>query len=95
MRDHFAILKVGPALTFAFREAVFSLAWIEDEMYPEDQRSNLIPVIDNVMRDNPVDWQKYYHGTPGQQAFARKYSLSDRIDIIGHIRKYKLRYINY
>ena len=29
--DHFAILKVGPWLTFAFREAVFALAAIETE----------------------------------------------------------------
>lgn len=79
VRDHFAILKVGPALTFAFREAVFSLAWMEDEMFPEDHRSNLIQAIDEVMMHNSEDWQKYYHGTPRQQAFARKYSLSDRI----------------
>ena len=30
--DHFAILKVGPWLTFAFRQAVFALAAIESEM---------------------------------------------------------------
>lgn len=32
--DHFAILKVGPALTFALREALFSLAAIEEELLP-------------------------------------------------------------
>ena len=31
--DHFAILKVGPALTFALREALFSLAAIEEDWY--------------------------------------------------------------
>ena len=31
VEDHFAILKVGPELTFAFREAVFALAAIERE----------------------------------------------------------------
>ena len=31
VRDHFAILKVGPALTFALREAIFALAQIEQE----------------------------------------------------------------
>ena len=30
--DHLAILKVGPWLTYAFREAVFSLAAIEAEL---------------------------------------------------------------
>ncbi len=34
VRDHFAILKVGPALTFAFREAVFALAMMENELFP-------------------------------------------------------------
>ncbi len=32
--DHFAILKVGPALTFALREALFALAAIEEEIVP-------------------------------------------------------------
>ena len=31
VEDHFAILKVGPALTFAYREAVFALELIERE----------------------------------------------------------------
>lgn len=31
VRDHLAILKVGPWLTFAFREAVFALAEMEEE----------------------------------------------------------------
>ncbi|MFZ0034459.1 MAG: class II D-tagatose-bisphosphate aldolase, non-catalytic subunit [Sedimentisphaerales bacterium] len=79
VRDHFAILKVGPALTFAFREAIFSLAWMEDEMYPKDKRSNLIQLIDDAMIRNPADWQKHYHGDSRQLAFARKFSLSDRI----------------
>ena len=32
VRDHFAILKVGPAATFAYREALFALAAIEAEL---------------------------------------------------------------
>lgn len=35
VEDHFAILKVGPALTFAFREAVFALAAIEEVLCDE------------------------------------------------------------
>ncbi len=78
VRDHFAILKVGPALTFALREAVFALAWIEDELFPVSERSGLIEVLERAMLHNPSHWQKYYHGSPQEQAFARKYSLSDR-----------------
>ncbi|RPH59780.1 MAG: tagatose-bisphosphate aldolase [Chloroflexi bacterium] len=79
VRDHFAILKVGPALTFAFREAVFALALMENELLPAVERSNIIAVLEDAMLRNPGHWQKHYHGSPAQQAFARKYSLSDRL----------------
>jgi D-tagatose-1,6-bisphosphate aldolase subunit GatZ/KbaZ len=78
VRDHFAILKVGPGLTFAFREAVFALAMIENELIDSDQRSNIIQVLDDVMMKYPQHWQKYYRGNEAEQAFKRKYSLSDR-----------------
>ncbi len=78
VRDHFAILKVGPGLTFAFREAVFALALIEDELIKEGLRSNIIRVLDDVMVKHPEHWQKYYRGDEAEQAFKRKYSLSDR-----------------
>lgn len=78
VRDHFAILKVGPGLTFAFREAVFALAMIEDEMISKEQRSNIVQVLDDVMLKSPEHWKKYYSGTEAEQAFKRKYSLSDR-----------------
>jgi len=79
VRDHFAILKVGPALTFAFREAAFALAMMENELFLPDERSNLISVLDEVMVRHPEHWEKYYHGTPEQRAYKRKYSLSDRV----------------
>jgi len=78
VHDHFAILKVGPGLTFAFREAVFALAMIEDEMIDKDKRSNIIQVLDDVMVKHPEHWQKYYRGDEAEQSFKRKYSLSDR-----------------
>jgi D-tagatose-1,6-bisphosphate aldolase subunit GatZ/KbaZ len=79
VRDHFAILKVGPALTFAYREAIFALAMMENEIIPGRQRSCLIETMDRVMRRAPQHWQSYYHGSTEAQAFTRKYSLSDRI----------------
>jgi D-tagatose-1,6-bisphosphate aldolase subunit GatZ/KbaZ len=79
VRDHFAILKVGPALTFALREAVFALAMIENELIPFQERSNIISVLDNVMMEHPEYWVKYYHGVEREKAFKRKFSLSDRI----------------
>lgn len=78
VEDHFAILKVGPGLTFAFREAVFALAMIENEMTAKAERSNIMQALDDVMLKHPEHWKKYYHGDETEQAFKRKYSLSDR-----------------
>lgn len=82
VRDHFAILKVGPALTFAFREAVFALASIESELQTQIrpmQRSQLLDVMDDVMVNLPDYWSKYYGGNEYDLRFARKFSLSDRV----------------
>jgi D-tagatose-1,6-bisphosphate aldolase subunit GatZ/KbaZ len=79
VQDHFAILKVGPGLTFAFREAVFALALMEKEVFPADESSNLIDTLDSAMLADPLHWNKHYHGDERQLTFARKYSLSDRI----------------
>ena len=78
VEDHFAILKVGPALTFAFREVIFGLAMIENELLLVHERSNLIEVLDQAMLGQPEYWEKHYHGNANAQAFARKYSFSDR-----------------
>jgi D-tagatose-1,6-bisphosphate aldolase subunit GatZ/KbaZ len=79
VRGHFAILKVGPALTFAFREAVFALAMMENELIAKGERSNIIQVLDDEMVKHPEHWRKYYRGDEREQAFKRKYSLSDRV----------------
>ncbi len=82
VQDHFAILKVGPALTFAFREAVFALAFIEQELERLHKNlisSNLFKALERVMLNKPDFWIKHYQGSEEQQAFARFYSLSDRI----------------
>jgi D-tagatose-1,6-bisphosphate aldolase subunit GatZ/KbaZ len=79
VRDHFAILKVGPALTFAFRQAVFALAHIEEQLCSSEEQSHLWQVIERVMQENPQYWKNYYHGPPLEQALKRKFSLSDRI----------------
>ncbi|MGL4824490.1 MAG: tagatose-bisphosphate aldolase subunit KbaZ [Plesiomonas shigelloides] len=79
VQDHFAILKVGPALTFAMREALFNLCAIEEELVVKSQTSNLRERLENCMRENPNHWEKYYHGNRQQQRFSRIYSFSDRI----------------
>ncbi len=78
VEDGIAILKVGPALTFGLREALFALDCIEKALVPVEKRANFVDVLEEVMLANPKNWQKHYHGTEEELAFARKYSFSDR-----------------
>jgi len=79
IRDGFAILKVGPALTFALREMLYALATIERELVPEAEQSHLVETMEEVMLAHPANWQKYYRGSTEQQRLLRVYSYSDRI----------------
>jgi D-tagatose-1,6-bisphosphate aldolase subunit GatZ/KbaZ len=79
VEDHWAVLKVGPGLTFAMREALFALTFIENELIPRPTRSNLVEVIERRMLANPDYWQGYYEGDPQTQRTARRYSYSDRL----------------
>ncbi len=81
VEDGIAILKVGPALTFALREGLFALNLIENELFkhnPGVRLSNFISVLDDIMVKNPENWKKYYHGSEIKIRLARKYSLLDR-----------------
>lgn len=81
VEDGIAILKVGPALTFAMREGLFALARIEKELFqfhPEVEQSNFMDVLDWYMGSNPVHWKSHYHGTSDKVRYARKFSFSDR-----------------
>jgi D-tagatose-1,6-bisphosphate aldolase subunit GatZ/KbaZ len=92
VRDHFAVLKVGPALTFAYREALFALEEVEREMLiagtpaaesgAPDARgvepSHLRATLDTAMVADPRDWRDYYVGDAAALANARAFSLSDR-----------------
>ncbi|HEY8654859.1 MAG TPA: D-tagatose-bisphosphate aldolase, class II, non-catalytic subunit [Dermatophilaceae bacterium] len=79
VEDHWAILKVGPGLTFALREALFALAAIEDELVDAADRSDLVAVIERRMLEEPQRWQGYYEGDARAQRLARRYSYSDRL----------------
>jgi D-tagatose-1,6-bisphosphate aldolase subunit GatZ/KbaZ len=79
VEDHWAVLKVGPALTFAMREALFALSLIEAELVPRPSRSNLVEVIERRMLAEPDHWRGYYEGDPVTQRTSRRYSYSDRL----------------
>jgi D-tagatose-bisphosphate aldolase class II non-catalytic subunit len=74
---HFAVLKVGPELTFAYREAVFALAAIEDEL-ALTPRSDIVKTIDDVMNGDDRNWRPYVPAGE-QQREAKLFGLSDRV----------------
>lgn len=79
VQDGFGILKVGPQLTFAFREALIALSHIEDWLVAPSDRSNLRQVCEKIMTDRPNHWQKYYSGDLNFLKIQRFFSYSDRI----------------
>lgn len=79
VKDHFAILKVGPQLTFALREALFALSYIEDQLVVNEQRSYLREVCEQEMLEAPKNWQRFYPVPASQGQLYRRYSYSDRI----------------
>lgn len=78
VKDHFLFLKVGPELTFIFREAIFALAEIEKQMVFA-KPSDLVAVIKQAMSANPNDWNAYYKGSDAEIEYLKIFSYSDRI----------------
>lgn len=75
----FAILKVGPGLTFALREAYYGLDLIAGVICDGYVAGTLPIIMEKIMLKRPEYWQDYYHGTPDEQYLQRHYSYSDRI----------------
>jgi len=79
VRDGFAILKVGPALTFAMREALAALSSIETELLGPAQSSHLMDVLERAMIQDPRNWEHHYSGDEQAMHLLRRYSYSDRV----------------
>ena len=79
IEDHFSILKIGPCLTFAYREALFALAGIEEELPAVSCPSNLRRVMEELMTVRPEPWKGHYRGPQDALRYLRSYSLRDRI----------------
>jgi len=81
VEDHFAILKVGPWLTFAYREAVLALGAIERELLKTNsgiRQSQVREALNQAMLSNPVYWRSYYLGDEEKIRRELIYSYSDR-----------------
>ena len=80
VEDHFAILKVGPWLTFAYREAVLALSAIEHELFGKKAAriSQVREALEAAMLRDPSHWRSYYHGDEDEVRRERIYGYSDR-----------------
>lgn len=79
VRDGFAILKVGPGVTFEFREALYALDMIASEIVPGYGTRPLASLMEELMVNFPNDWNGHYHGDDTALRIQRHYSYSDRI----------------
>jgi D-tagatose-1,6-bisphosphate aldolase subunit GatZ/KbaZ len=77
VQDGFAILKVGPGLTFAMRETLYGLDAIARFLLPGSP--SLVADMERLMCDRPDEWRPYYGGSDEEQRIARHFSYSDRI----------------
>lgn len=69
----FAILKVGPALTFAWREAAYALSHLAGWL---DGPDDLPRIMGQLMEANPDPWRSHY---PADKPLLRHFGLADRI----------------
>lgn len=74
----FAFQKVGPALTFAYRQAVYALDALRQSANWASTEP-LFDVMERVMLAEPGYWQGHYHGTSGDLRVERHFGLADRI----------------
>lgn len=79
VRDGYPILKVGPGLTFAYREALYGLDLIATELVADYGDRPLARAMEDIMLDDPAHWRGHYHGDDQTLRIQRHYSYSDRI----------------
>lgn len=74
---HFAVLKVGPALTFAYRQAIYALDMMAD--WFDNRPPSLRDQMERLMVDDPTQWFRHYLGTTEELRRLRHLGFADRI----------------
>lgn len=77
VEDGVAILKVGPALTFAAREALYGLSYLEKALGIADS-ADFIETLESAMLESPGNWNRHYTETEPEARYLRQFSYSDR-----------------
>ena len=78
-RRGFAILKVGPALTFAYRQAVYALDHIARWLEPGTVPDSIVTVMEDLMRDDPRHWKDSCSGSGNALRLQLHFGYADRI----------------
>lgn len=76
-RRRFAFLKVGPALTFAYREAIYALDAIRG--WYDAAASPLPTVMQGLIDANPDTWAAHFKADGAALGHLQHFSYSDRI----------------
>lgn len=74
---HFSVLKVGPALTFAYRQALYALDHLR--LLLGKDGPGLMQQMEQIMLDQPGHWQKHYVGNADELRLLRHFGYADRI----------------
>lgn len=78
VQQHFFFLKVGPELTFRFREAIWALAEIAENL-PSYRGPDVRAVMAELMNADTRHWSGYYSGSDAEIQILKSFSYSDRI----------------
>lgn len=79
VEDGVAILKVGPALTFALRQALMALESMERELIGVTMEpSRFAETLEAAMLGNDSNWKHHYSGTGENLRLQLRYSFFDR-----------------
>jgi D-tagatose-1,6-bisphosphate aldolase subunit GatZ/KbaZ len=74
----FAFQKVGPALTFVYRQALYALDSLRQQAGWASTEP-LCDVMERLMLAQPDNWQGHYQGGSGDLRVERHFGLADRI----------------
>lgn len=75
--DSFAILKIGPELTFSLRERLYALDLIASDLVINYGERALMKRMETLTLNRRGDWHRDYYGTKATRHMLRHYALSD------------------
>jgi len=77
---NFAILKVGPGLTDAYRRALYrlnELRWLKSGVNRQDD--DIVQTMERLMVEDDRHWREHYRGSAIERRYLRHFSYADRI----------------